>query len=89
MIRAAWSSVAVFAIAPLQDLLSLDNRARMNYPGSLGGNWSWRVDPEAFNEFLRSRLNDANLVYGRLNPLSVRPDNEEENFADDKKAAAN
>ena len=87
LIRAAWSSVAVFAIAPLQDLLSLDNRARMNYPGSLGGNWSWRVDPDAFNEFLRSRLYDANLVYGRLNPLSAMSENEDEDFADTQKRA--
>jgi 4-alpha-glucanotransferase len=66
LIRAAWGSVCVSAIAPLQDLLSLDNSARMNYPGSLGGNWTWRVRPDALNEFLRSRLYEANLLYGRL-----------------------
>ena len=66
LIRAAWSSVGVFAMAPLQDLLSLDNTARMNYPGSLGGNWSWRVHPERLDEFLRSRLYEVNLIYGRL-----------------------
>ena len=50
----------------------------MNYPGSLGGNWSWRVDPNAFNEFLRSRLYEINLVYGRLNPLSAGSEDEDE-----------
>ncbi|HBX71190.1 MAG TPA: 4-alpha-glucanotransferase [Chloroflexi bacterium] len=66
LIRTAWGSVAVWAIAPLQDLLSLDNAARMNYPGSLGGNWTWRMPSEATNEFLRSRLYETNLLYGRL-----------------------
>lgn len=66
LIRAAWGSVGTFAIAPLQDLLGLDNTARMNYPGSLGGNWAWRVPPGALDEFLRSRLYEVNLVYGRL-----------------------
>ena len=37
LIKAAWSSKAVFAIAPLQDLLSLDNQARMNYPATISG----------------------------------------------------
>ena len=66
LIRAAWGSVAVLALAPLQDLLSLDNSARMNYPGSLGGNWTWRFQPEVLDEFLRSRLYETNLLYGRL-----------------------
>jgi 4-alpha-glucanotransferase len=66
LIRAAWGSVAVFAIAPLQDLLSLDNTARMNYPSTLGGNWVWRMSPGAADEFLRSRLHETNLLYGRL-----------------------
>ncbi len=43
MVRAIWSSVAVFAIAPLQDLLDLGPEARMNYPSRLGGNWKWRL----------------------------------------------
>lgn len=41
-IRTAWSSVARFAIAPLQDFLDLGSEARMNLPGSTGGNWQWR-----------------------------------------------
>ena len=75
LIRAAWSSVAVFAVAPLQDFLGLDNAARMNYPGSLGGNWTWRMSPENMNEFLRSRMYETNLLYGRL--AASEPDAEE------------
>lgn len=66
LIRTAWGSVAVFAIAPMQDLLGLDNSARMNYPSTLGGNWVWRMPPEAANEYLHSRLYETNLLYGRL-----------------------
>jgi len=65
LIRAAWSSIAVFALAPLQDFLSLDNQARMNHPSTLGGNWSWRMSPNALNEFLRSRIAEMNTLYGR------------------------
>ncbi len=65
LIRAAWSSVAVFALAPMQDFLSLDNSARMNYPSTLGGNWNWRMPVDAQSEFLRSRIAETNLLYGR------------------------
>jgi len=43
LMRLAWSSTAVFALAPLQDLLSLSGDCRMNLPGTSGGkNWGWR-----------------------------------------------
>ncbi len=43
LIRAASNSVAKYAVFPLQDVLGLDNDARMNHPGTLGGiNWRWR-----------------------------------------------
>ena len=44
LIRAVWKSVAVFAIAPMQDVLSLGGEARMNFPSTLGGNWEWRMN---------------------------------------------
>jgi len=72
MIRAAWMSVGVFAITPMQDLLSLDNTARMNYPGNPSGNWSWRMDEDQMNNFLSARLRDFNLLYGRMNPFFVQ-----------------
>lgn len=43
MIRATCNSVANMAVFPLQDVLGLDSAARMNIPGTLGGNnWAWR-----------------------------------------------
>ncbi len=66
MIRAVWSSVAAVAIAPMQDLLSLDNRARMNYPGDPSGNWQWRMQAQDMNEWVRSRMIEMNYLYARL-----------------------
>ena len=65
LIRAAWASVAVFALAPMQDVLSLGNEARMNYPSRLGGNWSWRMRPDALDDALAARLQELNTLYGR------------------------
>jgi 4-alpha-glucanotransferase len=65
MIRAVWSSVAVIALAPMQDLLSLGTEARMNFPGKLGGNWTWRMDADALNDTLNSRLKEINYLYSR------------------------
>ncbi len=42
LIRAACNSVANLAVFPLQDVLGLDGRHRMNTPGTGDGNWSWR-----------------------------------------------
>jgi 4-alpha-glucanotransferase len=42
LIRLAYSSVADLAVIPMQDILDLGGGARMNYPGKLGGNWTWR-----------------------------------------------
>jgi 4-alpha-glucanotransferase len=44
MIEAALASPCAWAILPIQDLLSLDARARMNTPGTSEGNWRWHLD---------------------------------------------
>ena len=60
LIRLAWSSAAGLAIAPLQDLLNLGAEARMNLPGSVGGNWRWRCPDEMLPESLVDRLRGLN-----------------------------
>jgi 4-alpha-glucanotransferase len=65
LIRAAWRSVAVFALAPMQDLLGLGTDARMNYPSKLGGNWSWRMSAEDMSTDLQGRLREINYIYRR------------------------
>jgi 4-alpha-glucanotransferase len=71
LVRAAWSSVADMALAPMQDFLSLGSDARMNFPSKASGNWTWRMTPQAITKGLVDRLLDTNLVYDRLNPLTV------------------
>jgi 4-alpha-glucanotransferase len=66
LIRAAWASVAVFALAPMQDLLGLGGEARMNLPGRESGNWGWRIAPGAAGEGQALRLRELNRLYGRL-----------------------
>ncbi len=43
LIKAAFSTDARIAIAPMQDFLNLGSEARINVPGSCDGNWRWRV----------------------------------------------
>jgi len=66
MIRGALASVAKLAIIPLQDILSLGEEARMNFPGKTGGNWQWRFKKEDLNISLAERLKDLTELYGRF-----------------------
>lgn len=62
----AWQTSARLAIAPMQDILGLGADARMNAPGTVGGdNWRWRVRPEALNAGVAERLRRITEVYGR------------------------
>jgi len=67
MIRACWSSVAVYALAPMQDFLGLGNEARMNYPGNPSGNWTWRLKPQQASPQLMQQIRDYNEWYDRMN----------------------
>ncbi len=59
------SSVADTAVIPLQDVLALDHKSRMNQPGKSTGNWAWRVRAEAFNDEVGSRLRTLCERYSR------------------------
>lgn len=76
LIDAAWSSVALIALAPLQDLLSLDSSARMNLPGTSTGNWSWRFTEDALSPVVVNRLLEATMLYGRDPALYAGKDEE-------------
>jgi len=65
LIRGVWSSVAVYAITPMQDLLSLGTEARMNFPSRLGGNWEWRMKETDLSAKLARRLREFNELYWR------------------------
>ena len=65
LINAAFGSVAVIAIVPLQDLLNLGSDSRMNLPGRAEGNWTWRFTDGQLSEGLAIRLWESATVYGR------------------------
>ncbi len=44
MIEELYSSHAAWVILPMQDILGLGEKARMNVPGTIHGNWQWQLD---------------------------------------------
>jgi 4-alpha-glucanotransferase len=65
LIRVAWASVAVFALAPLQDFLNLGSEARMNFPSRLGGNWAWRLTEDSLSGESQEKIKELNWLYQR------------------------
>ena len=67
LIRTALGSRAAVAILPAQDVLGLDNSARMNMPGTTGPhNWTWRLEPGQLTDELAARLRDETRAASRL-----------------------
>jgi 4-alpha-glucanotransferase len=48
MIRMVYASVGKTAVIPMQDVLGLDESARMNVPASTTKNWQWRLPSEDY-----------------------------------------
>jgi 4-alpha-glucanotransferase len=65
LIRVASMSVADLAIFPLQDLLGLGSRARMNIPGTAAGNWTWRFAESELTPEVAERMAKYSALYGR------------------------
>ena len=66
--RGIASSVSRIAIYTMQDLLDLNNSARMNIPSTLGGNWQWRMKKDAITSSIEKDLLELTEVYFRMNP---------------------
>ncbi|HWS59214.1 MAG TPA: 4-alpha-glucanotransferase, partial [Actinotalea sp.] len=71
--RVAWSFIeavmgsrADVAVVPVQDLLVLDDRARMNDPSVFVGNWSWRMPENGLSPELAASVRSLAEKYGRL-----------------------
>jgi malto-oligosyltrehalose synthase/4-alpha-glucanotransferase len=64
LIQAAYASVARTAIIPMQDLLNLDETARMNQPGKGTDNWRWRLVQQPTAE-LEKKLAELAKFYNR------------------------
>ena len=64
-IRALFRGPCDIVVVPMQDVLALGGYARMNYPGSIGGNWTWRMKPDQLSL-------DLSLKYYSLNKETDR-----------------
>ena len=64
-IRAVFESPCDTAVIPMQDLLKLGTEARMNLPGTIGGNWLWRMKPN-------SMTLELSMKYSKLNAETNR-----------------
>jgi 4-alpha-glucanotransferase len=64
-VRAVLASVARLAMLPVQDVLALGSEARFNTPGTVAGNWRWRLPPTLSSE-LAAHYRALNGTYGRL-----------------------
>ena len=65
LIRAGLASVANLAVFPIQDLLGLGSEARMNTPGTVEGNWAFRVAAHRLTPELAGRLRALSGLYER------------------------
>lgn len=54
------------AVIPMQDVLGLGSDARMNTPSTIGGNWMWRMLPDAATAEVAARLRKLNKETGRM-----------------------
>ncbi len=66
ILRQVANSNAGTVVFPLQDVVGLDNSARMNVPGKPDGNWGWRASHEHMRDDTASRLRELLQSTNRL-----------------------
>ncbi len=64
-VRLCLMSAGDTAVIPVQDLLGLDNTARMNVPGKARGNWGFRLAPGQMDAALAEKFQAEIALYGR------------------------
>ena len=65
MVRQGASSVATLFFAQMQDYLELGAGSRINTPGTMGDNWTWRLQEGQLTHELAQRIADTTRLYGR------------------------
>ncbi len=66
LVQAAWRSPCDTAIVPMQDLLCEGSESRMNTPGTIEGNWSWRMGPDALRADLAAWVAEQGRCQNRF-----------------------
>lgn len=64
--KMAYASVAKIVILPLQDVLGLDETARMNTPASVKTNWLWRLKAGQLLPTFKNQLLKWARLYNRI-----------------------
>ena len=67
LIEIAMNTKAKLFIAPIQDILSLDNTCRLNTPGTIKNNWNWKLNKPL--EDIESEIKNYSEIgkkYGRI-----------------------
>lgn len=66
-VKAAYAAPSFLTVIPMQDVLGLSAKARMNVPSTIGGNWSWRIKKQQLRAKDAAWLKELARVYQRLN----------------------
>ena len=72
-IRSSYGSVSQLCVVQMQDILGLDDKARMNIPSTTGGNWTWRASKKHFTDALAAKMHRMSEIYGRLPEKKEEP----------------
>jgi 4-alpha-glucanotransferase len=65
LVRLAFSTTASLCIVPMQDVLGIGSRGRMNTPGRAEGNWQWRCAKADFTKEKLAAVKEFAGIYGR------------------------
>lgn len=65
LVNLALNTKANLAVIPMQDILELDGASRMNTPGTMENNWSWRFDWSQLQPRLQQQFANAVKNAGR------------------------
>lgn len=65
MVREGMTSPAMLFFAQMQDYLELGASSRINTPGTMDGNWRWRLRKGELTHALAKRIANITRLYGR------------------------
>jgi len=67
--KMVYASVCKIAILTMQDILNLDETFRMNTPGTMENNWTWRLENDQLNKSIERKLKGWTKLYDRISTL--------------------
>jgi 4-alpha-glucanotransferase len=70
VLRCLWMTGAERVIVPAQDLIGLGDTARVNIPGTMAGNWRFRLTDDQIDQIDFGHFSRLNTIFGRC-PVSL------------------